>query len=303
MRLYDFNANAGHGGLGRDERPTLKEAPSGPGDRLRGDRSATYTGQIFKTDPRTCLNRILDEKFADGVVFCCLETSLPDEHQAGCLVRDAEDRLVVLAGSEVGGEPEALADWPALLRLQFALTGRDVRGFAREAPAGLGKCLNRRCHLGAIGVTAITFASDGQDLHGLHVVLMFDGALDESQRRPAHGRDERAVGPKRRKAGSQPPELVSQQLRRSSLHRLGHPMDSQLRIDLDQDVDAGRQNLDLKQHPVRYLDNLTNDRLKPPLDAIDRYLAPIFRTKDQVGLRWDLHEKTMFRFDLSAVEE
>jgi len=109
------------------------------------------------------------------------------ERQTGCLAREAEDPLV-LHGSvpiiidaaarglcrlgissrpgdgpscEVGGERELLADWPVTLRLQFRPTGHDVRGFARDVPAGLGKCLNRRCRLGAIGVTAIKFASDG----------------------------------------------------------------------------------------------------------------------------------------------
>jgi len=120
------------------------------------------------------------------------------------------------------------------------------------------------------GVTAIKFALDGQDLHGLHFFLILDVALDDSQRRPSTVESKIGVGPKRRKAGSQPPKLVSRQPRRFSLIALTTRCISNLRIDLDQDMGVVRQNRDLKHDPVRY----------PPLHAVDSYLAPIFRTKD-----------------------
>ena len=117
MRLHDFDENAADISLMRDERPKLKAAPRAvPADRLPLGIGAPAHG----------LCRLAIRSHPGDGPYC-----------------------------EVGGEPEALADWPVTLRLQFVLTGHDVQGFAREAPAGLGKCLNRRCHLGAIGVTAI----------------------------------------------------------------------------------------------------------------------------------------------------
>jgi hypothetical protein len=79
VRLDDLDADASDVGLVLDERPKLKEAPARviPANRLRNIRPATDAGQVFETDPRTHLNRILDDALADGVVLCCLETSLP----------------------------------------------------------------------------------------------------------------------------------------------------------------------------------------------------------------------------------
>jgi len=61
VRRQDFDETVGHVGLG--ERPKPKGAPARvvPADRPQNGRSATQTGQAFETDPRTHLNRILDD--------------------------------------------------------------------------------------------------------------------------------------------------------------------------------------------------------------------------------------------------
>jgi hypothetical protein len=170
------------------------------------------------------------------------------------------------------------------LRLQLVLAGHCLRGFACDVPTGLSKRLNRRGHLGTLRVTAIELASDGQGLHGLHVLLILDVTLDNGPRCPTHGRNEVTVGPKRRKAGFKPPKLVSQQPGRPALNRLDHAMYSQLRIDVDQKMDVVWHDVDLNQDAVRFLDSFGNDLLEPPIDAIDQHLAPILRTKDHVVL-------------------
>ena len=425
VRRHDRDADPGDVGLVLDERPQLKEAPARvvPANRLRNIRPATYAGQVFETDPRTHLNRILDDAPADGVVLCRLETSLPprqpfqdhttttsrrpcafrgfllkrtpnsmvavadgltqvagprttvrgmqdvnathvaadavnrrdlwvalnldldvekergfaasrsfhrelgradaaltsmsgellsligaegkrdtpstsSECQAGGLAIEAEGPFVVLHGpapivvdaaarglcrlairsdtgdgpyGEVGREPEALADRPVTRRLQLVLVGHGLRGFACDLPTSLSKRFNRRGHLGTVRVTAIELASDGQHLHGLHALLILNVALDKV-----------TVGPKRRKAGFQSPKFVSP--RRPPLNRLDHAMYSELRIDVDQQVDVVRHDLDLNQDAVRFPDNFGNDLLEPLIDTIDQYLAPIPRTKDHAML-------------------
>jgi hypothetical protein len=74
-------------------------------------------------------------------------------------------------------------------------------------------------------------ASALQDWHGLYVLLILEGPLDDGQRCPTHGRNEVTVGPERRKAGFQPRKLVSRQPGRSPLCCLDHAMDSERRID------------------------------------------------------------------------
>jgi hypothetical protein len=232
--------------------------------------------------------------------------STADERQAGGLAVKAEDRLVVLHGSvsiiveaaarglcglamrrdagdgscgEVGGEPEALAHGAVRLRLQLVLTGHEVRGLAAEGPAGAGRSLNRRGHFGPIGLIPLPPAADGQDWHGLYVLLILDAPLDDGQRCPAHGRNEVTVGPERRKAGFQPRKLVSPQPGRSPLNCLAHAMDSQRWIDIDQEVDVVRHDLGLDQDAVRFVSNFGTDLFEPPLDAIDQPVARIFPTK------------------------
>jgi hypothetical protein len=61
-------------------------------------------------------------------------------------------------------------------------------------------------------------------------------------------------------------------------------VDSQRRIDINQDVDVVRRDLGLDQDAVRFLSNFGTDLLEPPLDAIDQYVARIFPTKDHVVL-------------------
>jgi hypothetical protein len=65
---------------------------------------------------------------------------------------------------------------------------------------------------------------------------------------------------------------------------LDHAMDSELRIDSNQDVDVVRHDLGLEPDAVRFLSNFGTDLLEPPLDAIDQHVAPIFPTKDHVVL-------------------
>ena len=102
---------------------------------------------------------------------------------------------------EVGGEPEALAHGAVRLRLQLVLTGHEVRGLAGEGPAGAGKSLNRRGHFGPIGLIPIPLAADGQDWHGLYVLLILDAPLDDGQRCPTHGRNEVTVGSRASEGG------------------------------------------------------------------------------------------------------
>jgi hypothetical protein len=152
-----------------------------------------------------------------------------------------------------------------------------------RAPARSGN-LNRRGHFGAIGLSPIQLASDGQDLHGLYVLLILDGPLDDGQRCPTHGRNEVTVGPKRRKARFQPRKRVSRQTGRSPLNGLDHAMESELRIDINLEGDVVRHDLGLEQDAVRLVSNFGNDLLEPPIDALDQHLAPILRTKDHVVL-------------------
>jgi len=173
---------------------------------------------------------------------------------------------------------------PIGVGLQRVLAGHEVWGLAGDGPAGSGKGRNRRGHCGLIGLAPIQLASDGQDLHGLYVRLILDVPLDDGQRCSTNGRNKVTIGPKRRQAGFQPRKLVSQQPRRSPLNGLDHAMYSQLRIDINQEVDVVRHDLGLEQDAVRFLSNFGNDLLEPQIDAIDQHLAPIFRTKDHVIL-------------------
>jgi hypothetical protein len=247
VRLPDLDANTGDGGLVGDDCAKLKEASARvvPADRLRNDRAPTHAGLLFATDPGTHLKRIFDDTFADGVVLRRLETSL-------------------------------------LTRQRFHDRATTSSRLAGDGPAGAGKNLNRRGHFGAIGLIPIPLAADGRDWHGLYVLLILDAPLDDGQRCPTHGRNEVTVGPERRKAGFQLRKLVSPQPGRSPLNCLDHAMDSQRRIDIDQEVDVVRHDLGLDQDAVRFVSNFGTDLLEPPLDAIDQPVAPIFPTKDHV---------------------
>ena len=68
-------------------------------------------------------------------------------------------------------------------------------------------------------------------------------------------------------------------------------MYSELRIDLNLEVGVVRHDLGLEQDAVRLVSDFGNDLLEPPIDALDQHLAP------------NLHEKTMFRFDLYSIQE
>ena len=61
-------------------------------------------------------------------------------------------------------------------------------------------------------------------------------------------------------------------------------MESELRIDINQEVDVVWHDLGFEQEAVGFLGHFGNDLLEPSIDAIDQHLAPIFRTKDHVVL-------------------
>jgi hypothetical protein len=99
---------------------------------------------------------------------------------------------------------------------------------------------------------------------------------------PPHGRNEVTVGPKRRKVRFQRRTLVSQQPRRSPLNDLDRAIYSELRVDINQQVDVVRHDLGLEQDAARFFSHFGNDLLGPPIHAIEQHLAPILRTKDHV---------------------
>ena len=61
----------------------------------------------------------------------------------------------------------------------------------RITKSGVSRAMDRQaratCRLVAIGLTRMRLASDRQGLHGLYVLLILDVALDDGERRPAHG--------------------------------------------------------------------------------------------------------------------
>ena len=58
----------------------------------------------------------------------------------------------------------------------------------------------------------------------------------------------------------------------------------ELRIDINQDVDAVEHNLGLEQDAARLFSNFSDDLLGQSIDANDQHLAPVLPTKDQMVL-------------------
>src|SRR5215475_5826530 len=115
-----------------------------------------------------------------------------------------------------------------------------------------------------------------------HVLLVLDVLLDDRQRRPADSRDEIAVGPQRRQAALQPREFLSQEPRRSSFDQLDEPVNAELRVAFDQQVNVVGHNLDLKQLYLPLGADLRSDRFEAKINAIDQNLSSVFRTPDDV---------------------
>jgi hypothetical protein len=85
--------------------------------------------------------------------------------------------------------PAARTDWSRSLESRGRRTGR--RG-QKPRPSR---------HFGPIGLIPLQLAADGQDWHGLYVLLILDAPLDDGQRCPTHGRNEVTVGSRASEGG------------------------------------------------------------------------------------------------------
>ena len=76
-------------------------------------------------------------------------------------------------------------------------------------------------------------------------------------------------------------------------------MYSELRIDINQEVDVVGHDLGLEQDAVRFLSHFGHDLLEPPIDPLTSAWRRYFGQKTT----WSLHEKTMLRFDRHFIRE
>jgi hypothetical protein len=147
----------------------------------------------------------------------------------------------------------------------------------------LGKCPDRRGHFGSIGLIATQLASDRQNLHGRYVLLILDASFDNAS--GAHPRSKQSnCGSEASGGGFQSRKSFRSNREDRLLIGLDHAMYSELRIDINQEVNMLRHDHGVEQDAACFPSNFGDDLLESPIGAIDWHLAPVLRTKDHVVL-------------------
>jgi hypothetical protein len=98
-------------------------------------------------------------------------------------------------------------------------------------------------------------------------VLVGHVLLDDLERSAADGRDEVAVGPQCREPRAKRGELLSHESGGATLDGLHEPVDAELRINADEEVDVVGHGLELDELGSCLLADLGNDLLQTGVDA------------------------------------
>ena len=99
---------------------------------------------------------------------------------------------------------------------------------------------------------------------------------------PAHRGNEVAVGPQRRQAGPQPRKFVAQHPRRAPLQQFHQPVNAELRVAIDEQVDVIRHDFLFEDYRIPFPAYLREDRLEPVIHAGDQHLPAVLRAPDDV---------------------
>jgi hypothetical protein len=174
-----------------------------------------------------------------------------------------------------------------LLEADRLAVGLEVVPPSPQAPvphpsAGTGQAVqDRLLSPGRTHPEAEGFAVGG---HGSNSLLVFDVLLDDSQWRTAHRAHEIRVSPERRESAPELRKIPPEQPRGSALDCLDELVDSELRINLDEQVDVVWHDLDLDQFGFGLRHDFGDDCLEPGVDLIDQDGATKLRTPDDVVL-------------------
>jgi hypothetical protein len=114
------------------------------------------------------------------------------------------------------------------------------------------------------------------------VLLVLNVTLDHGQWRTADRGNKIAVRPERRQSGFDALELLAQNPRCLAFDLLDQPVDSVLRVYLDQEMHVIRLDLQLNDFGLVLYGVLMDQFLEPVGDSTDQYLSPIFRAPDYV---------------------
>jgi hypothetical protein len=158
----------------------------------------------------------------------------------------------------------------------------------------LGKCPNRRGHFGSIGLIPTQLASDRQNLHGRYVLLILNASFDNAS--GAHPRSKQSnCGSEASGGGFQSRKSFRSNREDHLLIGLEHAMYSELRIDINQEVDmrSGMTTVSSKMLPVCPATSATTC-----LSRQSALLTSTWRRYFGQKTTWYLHKKTMLRFDL-----
>lgn len=112
----------------------------------------------------------------------------------------------------------------------------------------------------------------------LHPFLLFDVRLDDFQRSASDSGDEIRMGPQRRKPGTQDGEFLSQQPGRTSLDPPDQPVNTKLRIYLDEKMHMIRHDFELQNLCYQFVADRVYNLLKPSIDTVCKNRSTILRT-------------------------
>jgi hypothetical protein len=120
--------------------------------------------------------------------------------------------------------------------------------------------------------------------HGLDALLVLYVLLNYRQGSAANRSDEIAVCPKRRESAFEFREFLTQQTGTATLHQLDQGVNTELRIDADQNMYMVGHNLDLDQVAPCFSGHIAQDLFQPFVNAIHQHAAPIlWAPNDMVG--------------------
>lgn len=139
-----------------------------------------------------------------------------------------------------------------------------------------------KCSLQAFNLCISRVQLDLRSQFHSDVFLVFDVLLDNGQWCATYGGDKVAVSPKRRKPGSAPGKFLSQVAGRTTFDTFDNDVDSQLRIDIEQQVYMVGHHFHLKDFAAQFFADLAHDFLQPFVCAIDKHFFPVLWTKDNV---------------------
>jgi hypothetical protein len=124
----------------------------------------------------------------------------------------------------------------------------------------------------------------GDQFHGLNVLLVFYVLFDYGQWCAADRGDKVTIRPERWQSSLERWEFLTKQAGTSAFHQLDQRVDTELRVNANQDMHMVGHYFDFEQVAFVFVRHFAQDYFEAIIYATEQNLAPIFRTPNHMVL-------------------